>query len=94
MADARAYATWAALERAFALSDAASSGRLLLPRHSRARFAEMVEWMSIDEERWAQLPTVLRATGLFRRRTRLPDWGADASVQARVRELMAGRRRQ
>ena len=35
MDDAWAYATWARLEREYALGAAAGRGRLLLPRHSR-----------------------------------------------------------
>ena len=53
---------------------------------------EMVEWMALDEGRWAQLPSVLRATGLFRQRTQLADWGADERVQVCVRELSGSRR--
>ena len=86
--DARAYATWAALEREFALGGEAGSGRLLLPRHSKARFLEMVEWMARDAGRRAALPTVLRATGIYTHRTWLEDWGADAGVRARVDALL------
>ena len=57
-------------------------GRLLLPRHSRARFVEMVGWMALDDGRWEQLPPVLHATSLFRQRTQLADWGADERVQS------------
>ena len=74
------------------LGEAAGSGRLLLPRHSRARFVEMVEWMALDDGRWEQLPSVLHATSLFRQRTQLADWGADERVQARARELSGSRR--
>ena len=88
MDDARAYATWAATEREFSLGGAASNGRLLLPRHSRARFVELLEWMARDERRRALMPTVMRATGIYTRQTRLVDWGADAGVQARFDELM------
>ena len=87
MEDARAYATWAAMEREFALGGAASGARLLLPRHSRSRFIELLEWMARDDERCALLPTVLRATGIYVERTRLADWGADEGVRARFDEL-------
>ena len=50
MEDARAYATWAAMEREFALGGAASGARLLLPRHSRSRFIELLEWMAQDDD--------------------------------------------
>ena len=46
MEDARTYAIWAAMERSFVLGGEAGSQRLLLPRHSRARFLELVEWMA------------------------------------------------
>jgi hypothetical protein len=49
MEDARAYATWAAMEREFALGGSAGGARLLLPRHSRLRFLELIEWMVISE---------------------------------------------
>ena len=42
MEDARTYAIWAAMERSFVLGGEAGSQRLLLPRHSRARFLELV----------------------------------------------------
>ena len=76
------------MERAFALSEAGGGGRLLLPRHSRARFLELVEWMADDEGRRMLLPRVLHATGIYTQRTQLHDWGADAKVRARVDELM------
>ena len=88
--DARAYATWAAMEREFSMGRGAASGRLLLPRHSRARFIELLEWMSLDRERRALMPVVLAATSLYTRETRLADWGGDAGVQARANELMGG----
>jgi hypothetical protein len=50
MEDARAYATWAAMEREFSLGRGAASGRLLLPRHSRVRFIELLEWMALDRD--------------------------------------------
>ena len=76
------------MEREFALGSAAGAGRLLMPRHSRARFVEMVEWMALDAGRRALLPTVLRATGIYTRQTQLVDWGADAGVRDRVSELV------
>ena len=90
MEDARAYATWAAMEREFALGGAASGARLLLPRHSRSRFIELLEWMAQDDERRALLPTVLRATGIYAERTQLADWGADEGLRARFDELRRG----
>jgi hypothetical protein len=90
MEDARAYATWAAMEREFALGGSAGGARLLLPRHSRLRFLELIEWMAISERRCALLPTVMRATGIYTQQTQLNDWGADAGVRARCDELMAG----
>ena len=89
MEDARAYAAWAAMEREFALGGSAGGARLLLPRHSRSRFLELLEWMALDERRRAQLPTIMRATGIYGWQTQLPDWGADAGVRARCDELMA-----
>ena len=76
------------MEREFALGREAGGGRLLLPRHSKARFLEMVEWMARDAGRRAALPTVLRATGIYTHRTWLEDWGADAGVRARVDALL------
>ena len=90
MEDARAYATWAAMEREFSLGRGAASGRLLLPRHSRARFIELLEWMALDRERRTLMPVVLAATSLYTRQTRLSDWGGDAGVRARADELMGG----
>ena len=90
MEDARAYATWAAMEREFALGGSAGGARLLLPRHSRLRFLELIEWMAISERRCALLPTVMQATGIYTQQTQLNDWGADAGVRARCDELMAG----
>ena len=90
MKDARAYATWAAMEREFALGEANSGRRLLLPRHSRARFLELVEWMARDEGRRGLLPEVLRATGIYVRRTQLTNWGQDQQVRRRVAELSSG----
>ena len=90
MKDARAYATWAAMEREFALGEANSGRRLLLPRHSRARFLELVEWMARDEGRRGLLPEVLRATGIYVRRTQLTNWGQDQQVRRRVAELCSG----
>jgi len=89
MEDARAYAAWAAMEREFALGGAAGGARLLMPRHSRRRFIEMIEWMALDERRCRLLPMVMRATGIYTHQTRLNDWGADAGVRARCDELMA-----
>ena len=89
MEDARAYATWAAMEREFALGGPAGGARLLLPRHSRSRFLEMMEWMALDERRRALLPVVMRATGIYTQQTQLVDWGAEAGVRARCDELMA-----
>ena len=45
---ARAYATWARLEREFALRQDAGGGRLLLPQalRSRERFLALLEWMA------------------------------------------------
>jgi hypothetical protein len=86
---ARAYATWARLEREFALGQGAGDGRLLLPRHSRERFLALLEWMGRDVGRRELLPTVVRASGLFTGRTQLVDWGADVVVQARVARLLA-----
>jgi hypothetical protein len=88
--DARAYATWAAMEREFSLGRGAASGRLLRPRHSRVRFIELLEWMALDRDRRALMPVVLTATSLYTRQTRLSDWGGDAGVQARADELMGG----
>ena len=85
--DARAYATWAQLEREFTLGEPGGR-RLLLPRHSRERFIQLVEWMGREESRRALGPTVLRATGLFTNRTGLVDWGADPVVRARLIELI------
>jgi hypothetical protein len=51
MEDARAYTTWAAMEREFTLGSSAGGARLLLPRHSKSRFFELVEWMALDERR-------------------------------------------
>ena len=90
MEDARVYATWAQLERQFALGDVASGRRLLLPRHSRVRFLGLLEWMARDEARRALLPTIMRATGIYREQTGLADWGSDVSVRARAGELMGG----
>jgi hypothetical protein len=87
MEDARAYAVWAAMEREFALGGSAGGARLLMPRHSKLRFIEMIEWMALDERRRGMLPMVMRATGIYTHQTRLSDWGADAGVQARCDEL-------
>ena len=89
MADARAYATWARLEREFALGEDAGHGALLLPRHSAARFTSFIEWMARDRERRALLPLVRRATGIYVQQTRLVDWGADATVGAQFDRLGA-----
>ena len=88
MEDARAYAVWARLEREFALGDAAGGRRLLLPRHSRERFVELIEWMALDEVRRAWLPMVRRAVSLHTQQTGLTDWARDARVRARLDELM------
>ena len=88
--DARVYATWARLERQFVLGAAAGRGRLLMPRHSRERFEQLVRWMARDAGRRAQLPTVLRATGLYMERTQLVDFGAEAEVNALVARLTRG----
>ena len=89
MEDARAYAAWAAMEREFALGSSAGGARLLMPRHSKLRFIEMLEWMALDERRRGKLLMVMRATGIYTHQTRLNDWGADAGVRARCDELMA-----
>ena len=82
--DARCYSTWARLEREFALGGAESvRGGLLLPRHSRARFMAMVEWMAR-----ALLPEVRRATSIYTAQTQLTDWGAGAGVAARIDALL------
>ena len=87
--DARCYATWARLEREFALGGAESvRGGLLLPRHSRARFMAMVEWMGHDASRRALLPVVRRATSIYTAQTQLTDWGAGAGVAARIDALL------
>jgi hypothetical protein len=78
------------MEREFALGGSAGGARLPLPRHSRLRFLELIEWMAISERRCALLPTVMRATGIYTQQTQLNDWGADAGVRARCDELMAG----
>ena len=90
---ARAYATWTRLEREFTLGAGASGGRLLLPRHSRESFMGLLSWMARDEERRQLMPTVMRATGLFRSQTQLDDWGADEAVQAHVAKLSSRARR-
>jgi len=51
MDDARAYATWAQLERDFATGGERREQRLLLPRHSRERFIQMLRWMAQDDVR-------------------------------------------
>ena len=87
--DARCYSTWARLEREFALGGAESvRGGLLLPRHSRARFMAMVEWMGRDASRRALLPEVRRATSIYTAQTQLTDWGAGAGVAARIDALL------
>ena len=88
---ARAYATWARLEREFALGERGGR-RLLLPRHSRERFLELLEWMACDEGRRELIPVVLYASGLFTRETGLTQWGVDPAVLARLGWLL-GRRR-
>ena len=85
--DARAYATWAHLEREFALGPAAGRGRLLLSRHSRERFMQFVRWMARSGHR-GLLSTVLRASSLYTGRTQLVDMGADSEVVALVHQLM------
>jgi len=87
MEDARAYATWARLEREFALGEAAGKGRLLLPRHSRERFVELIEWMARTGRR-ELLPVAMRATGIYTRQTQLADWGAEEGVRARADVLL------
>ena len=87
MADARAYSVWARLEREFALGEDRGSGRLLLPRHSRERFVEMLRWMAHDAGRRELLPVVRRAVGVYTRETRLRDWGCDAEVRRVFDEL-------
>jgi hypothetical protein len=89
MEDARTYATWARLEREFALGDAGGKGHLLLPRHSRTRFIEFVDWVGRDAERRELLPTVMHATSIYARQTRLVDFGADEMVQAAARRASA-----
>ena len=86
---ARAYATWTRLEREFALG-ASQARRLLLPRHSRERFIEMVEWMGHDEGRRALLPQVQRAVGLHTAQTGSTDWSADEGVRRRLDALRRG----
>ena len=86
---ARAYATWTRLEREFALG-ASRGRRLLLPRHSRERFIEMVEWMGHDEGRRVLLPQVQRAVGLHTAQTGLTDWSADEGVRRRLDALRRG----
>jgi len=49
--DARADSIWARLEREFALGAGIGSGRLLLPRHSRDRWMEMIRWMACGPDR-------------------------------------------
>ena len=92
MADARAYSTWARLEREFALGETAGRARLLLPRHSRGRFIEFLGWMMVGGRR-ELLPTVLRATSIYTQQTQLVDWGTDESVRAQLEALQrrAGR---
>jgi hypothetical protein len=89
MEEARAYSTWARLEREFALGEAGGKGHLLLPRHSRARFIEFVEWMGRDAERRALLPVVMHATSIYVRQTRLVDFGADETVRAAAKRASA-----
>ena len=87
--DARCYAVWTRLEREFTLGGEESvRGGLLLPRHSRARFMAMIDWMGRDASRRAMLPEVRRATGIYTAHTRLVDWCADVGVGARIDELM------
>ena len=87
MDDARAYSVWAQMEREFALGDGGGSRRLLLPRHSRERFMELLRWMAGDTGRHALLPVVRRAVGIYTRQTRLHDWGRDAEVRRLFSEL-------
>lgn len=89
MEDARAYSTWARLEREFALGEERGRGRLLLPRHSRARFLEFVEWMVRDAVRRSLLPVVMHATGVYVHQTRLADFGSDEGIQVAVSRLTA-----
>ena len=87
MDDARAYSVWAQMEREFALGDDSGSRRLLLPRHSRERFMELLRWMASDAGRRELLPVVRRAVGIYTRQTRLRDWGRDAEVRRLFSEL-------
>ena len=81
MESARAYSIWAQLEREFALGEGGGSGRLLLPRHSKDRFVQFLEWMGRDASRRERLPAVRRAVGLYTQQTQLVDWGREAEVR-------------
>ena len=81
MESARAYSIWAQLEREFALGEGGGSGRLLLPRHSKDRFVQFLEWMGCDASRRERLPAVRRAVGLYTQQTQLVDWGREAEVR-------------
>ena len=85
---ARAYSVWARLEREYALSEerAAETGGLLLPRHSRDRFLDFVEWMASDAERASLRGQVRMAVGTFVPQTRLTDWSADGEIAAALME--------
>ena len=89
--DARAYSVWAQMEREFALGEERGSRRLLLPRHSRERFLEMLRWMARDAGRCELLPVVRRAVGIYTAQTRLRDFSREAEVRRLFSELEAQR---
>mmetsp|Transcript_4513 Transcript_4513/g.11858 ORF Transcript_4513/g.11858 Transcript_4513/m.11858 type:complete len:109 (+) Transcript_4513:3-329(+) len=80
METARAYATWARLEREYALGPGLERGGVLLPRHSERVFGQFIRWLQDDEGRRPHIGEVVRAVRSYRPATRLVDWSSSKRI--------------
>ena len=80
METARAYATWARLEREYALGPGLERGGVLLPRHSERVFGQFIRWLQDDEGRRPHIGEVVRAVRSYRPATRLVDWSSSQRI--------------